>query len=117
MNPAVWFCGSFHQPLGESSRFADGDGLAVGWFDDIDFDEFTLQLNKGDRLFLYSDDALEAMDSKLEQLSNERKLVEIDKGSSKQIDEQVQDLRAVVDQWCKPKGPCDDVSILAIEIR
>lgn len=57
------------------------------------------------------------MDSKLEQLSNERMLTEIDKGSSKQIDEQLQDLRAVVDQRCKPKGPCDDVSILAIEIR
>ena len=106
-----------HQPLGETSRFAEGDGLAVGWFDDIEFDEFSLQLKKGDRMFLYSDGVPEAMDSDYVQLSNERMLVEIDKGIDKQINTQVLDLRAVVDQWCKPRGPCDDVSILAIEIR
>ena len=105
-----------HQPLGESCRFAEGDGLAVGWFDDIEFDEFTLQLSKGDRMFLYSDGIPEAMDSQFEQLTNERMLAEIDKGCNKQIDEQVLDMRTVVDQWCTPNGPCDDVSILAIEI-
>jgi sigma-B regulation protein RsbU (phosphoserine phosphatase) len=106
-----------HQPQGQLPRFAEGDGLAVGWFDDIDFDDFTLQLNKGDRLFLYSDGVPEAMDANLEQLSNERMLVQINKGSSTPIEAQVLDLQTLVQQWCSPKGPCDDISILAVEIR
>ena len=106
-----------HQPRGQSSRFADGDGLSIGWLDDADFDEFTLQLASGDRLYLYSDGVPEAMDVNLEQLTNERMLAEFNATGSHSLAEQVTHLRSVVDKWCHPKGPLDDVSILAIEIR
>ena len=106
-----------HQPKGQSSRFAPGDGLAVGWVDDVEFDEFTLQLESGDRLFLYSDGVPEAMDSDLEQLTNERMLQELNASRDQSLSDQVAHIRAVVDQWCKPKGPLDDVSILSIEIQ
>jgi len=106
-----------HQPKGQASRFAPGDGLAVGWVDDVEFDEFTLQLESGDRLFLYSDGVPEAMDSDLEQLTNERMLQELDASRDQSLSDQVAHIRAVVDQWCKPKGPLDDVSILSIEIK
>ena len=106
-----------HQPKGQSSRFAPGDGLAVGWVDDVEFDEFTLQLESGDRLLLYSDGVPEAMDSDLEQLTNERMLQELDASRDRSLSDQVAHIRAVVDQWCKPKGPLDDVSILSIEIQ
>ena len=45
-------CGGHPQPVllrrGEAARFAEGAGFAIGWFDDIEFDEFTLQLESGD---------------------------------------------------------------------
>ena len=44
-----------HLPKGQPALFAPGEGLAVGWVDDVEFDEFTLQLAAGDRLLLYSD--------------------------------------------------------------
>lgn len=106
-----------HQPKGQGSRFAPGDGLAVGWVEDVEFDEFTLQLESGDRLFLYSDGVPEAMDSDLEQLTNERMLQELDASRDQSLSDQVAHMRSVVDQWCKPKGPLDDVSILSIEIQ
>jgi len=106
-----------HQPKGKASKFAPGDGLAVGWVDDVEFDEFTLQLESGDRLFLYSDGVPEAMDSDLEQLTNERMLLELDASRDQSLSDQVVHIRSVVDQWCKPKGPLDDVSILSIEIQ
>jgi len=106
-----------HQPKGQASRFALGDGLAVGWVDDVEFDEFTLQLESGDRLLLYSDGVPEAMDSDLEQLTHERMLQELDASRDQSLSDQVAHIRAVVDQWCKPKGPLDDVSILSIEIK
>jgi sigma-B regulation protein RsbU (phosphoserine phosphatase) len=106
-----------HQPKGEKARFAQGDGLAVGWVEDAEFDEFQLQLQPGDRLYLYSDGVPEAMDADLEQLTNERMLTELDRSRELPMGEQVSELRRVVEQWCQPKGPLDDVSILAIEIE
>ena len=104
-------CGGHPQPVllrrGEAARFAEGEGFAVGWFDDIEFEEFTLQLESGDRLYL---------DANLEQLTNEKMLAELDATSKLPLTEQVQHLRNIVDQWCKPHGPRDDVSILATEI-
>jgi serine phosphatase RsbU (regulator of sigma subunit) len=106
-----------HLPLGQEAQLAEGDGLAVGWIEDVDFDEFTLQLHPGDRLYLYSDGVPEAMDANLEQLTNERMLAELNASRGESLSSQVQRLREVVDNWCTPKGPVDDVSILAIEIE
>ncbi len=116
-----YVCAGHPQPVlirpGESPRLIDGDGLAVGWFDDIEFDTFEIQLLRGDRLYLYSDGVPEAMDSKLEQLTNDRMLAVLNESRDLPIAEQVEHLRSVVDAWCHPKGALDDVSILGIQIQ
>lgn len=106
-----------HQPRDRNATFAPGDGLAVGWVDDAEFDEFQLQLQPGDRMWIYSDGVPEAMNANLEQLTNERMLAELDRSRDQPLADQVADLRRAVDQWCEPNGPLDDVSILAIEIQ
>jgi sigma-B regulation protein RsbU (phosphoserine phosphatase) len=106
-----------HLPKGQKAAFASGEGLAVGWVDDVEFDEFTLQLATGDRLLLYSDGVPEAMDASLEQLTNQRMLEELDASREKTLAEQVTHVREIVNDWCKPKGPLDDVSILLVEIQ
>jgi phosphoserine phosphatase RsbU/P len=106
-----------HLPKGQKAVFASGEGLAVGWVDDVEFDEFTLQLATGDRLFLYSDGVPEAMDASLEQLTNQRMLEELDASREKTLGDQVTHVREIVNEWCKPKGPLDDVSILLVEIQ
>ena len=105
-----------HLPKGENSLFAPGEGLAVGWVDDVDFDEYSLQLNSGDRLLLYSDGVPEAMDSTLTQLTNQQMLNELDASRELTTDDQVAHLKNVVTKWCQPKGPLDDVSLLLVEI-
>jgi sigma-B regulation protein RsbU (phosphoserine phosphatase) len=106
-----------HLPKGQKAAFASGEGLAVGWVDDVEFDEFTLQLAAGDRLLLYSDGVPEAMDASLEQLTNQRMLEELDASREKTLGDQVTHVREIVNDWCKPKGPLDDVSILLVEIQ
>lgn len=106
-----------HLPKGQKAVFASGEGLAVGWVDDVEFDEFTLQLATGDRLLLYSDGVPEAMDASLEQLTNQRMLDELDASREKTLGDQVTHVRDIVNEWCKPKGPLDDVSILLVEIQ
>jgi phosphoserine phosphatase RsbU/P len=105
-----------HLPKGETALFAPGEGLAVGWVDDVDFDEYSLQLNSGDRLLLYSDGVPEAMDATLTQLTNEQMLKELDASREVTIEEQVAHIKNVVTKWCQPKGPLDDVSLLLVEI-
>lgn len=106
-----------HLPRGGTARLADGEGLAVGWIEDAEFDEFTLQLAEGDRMYLYSDGVPEAMDANLEQLTDARMLQELDASQDRLLSDQVLHLKNVVDKWCQPHGPRDDVSVLAIEIR
>lgn len=105
-----------HLPKGETSRLAPGEGFAIGWIEDAEFDEYTLQLSPGDRLMLYSDGVPEAMDANLEQLTNERMLQELDATRKLTIEEQVTHIRDIVQNWCQPKGPLDDVSILLVDI-
>lgn len=105
-----------HLPKGQNSLFAPGEGLAVGWVDDVEFDEYSLQLQSGDRLLLYSDGVPEAMDANLNQLTNERMLSELDASRDLPPADQVAHIKNVVANWCQPKGPLDDVSLLLLEI-
>lgn len=105
-----------HLPKDQKATFLPGDGLAIGWVDDVDFDEYTIQLTPGDRLLLYSDGVPEAMDADLTQLTNERMLLELDTSRHLSPTEQVAHLKQVVADWCQPKGPLDDVSILLLEV-
>ena len=90
--------------------------MAVGWVDDVEFDEYSLQLQSGDRLLLYSDGVPEAMDANLNQLTNERMLSELDASRDLPPADQVAHIKNVVANWCQPKGPLDDVSLLLLEI-
>ncbi len=105
-----------HLPKGQPALFAPGEGLAIGWVEDVEFDEFTLQLADGDRLLLYSDGVPEAMDANLEELTNDRMLQELDASRDQPIADQVSHVKTVVNRWCQPKGPIDDVSLLLLEI-
>lgn len=108
------------QPVVQSpdsaAKFLAGDGLAVGWYEDIDFDEQAYQLQPGDKLWLYSDGVPEAMDAEMTQLSNERMLATMDENRAQPLSDQLQLLHDAVLKWCQPMGPRDDVSILACEI-
>ncbi len=114
-------CGGHPPPIhmrpGQKSRLAEGDGFAVGWIEDAEFDEFLVQLAPGDRILLYSDGVPEAMDRNLEQLTNDRLLKMLDDTSERPIEAQVEAINDLVTEWCQPQGLRDDVSILMIEIK
>ncbi|AMV35408.1 Phosphoserine phosphatase RsbP [Pirellula sp. SH-Sr6A] len=105
-----------HVPSGQSPRLLPGEGLAVGWVEDATFDEYTIELESGDRLFLYSDGVPEAMDANLDQFTDQKMLNALQASRSSSVQEQVAHMKSVVEQWCQPKGPLDDVSMLLIEV-
>ncbi len=97
-------------------QFLQGDGFAVGMIDGIDYDEHSVQLSPGQRLYLYSDGVPEAMNEQLEQYTNERMLDVLKRSRQRPLDESVKELFAGVEDWCRPKGPLDDVSILGLHV-
>ena len=104
-----------HVPKDGELKLIEVEGFPIGFVPDITFDEHSLQLQPGDRLYLYSDGVPEAMSEALDQLGNERMLEFVGGRRAKSVDDNVADLLQAVQDWCQPKGPLDDVSILGVE--
>jgi sigma-B regulation protein RsbU (phosphoserine phosphatase) len=102
---------------GGAPQLIEGAGMAIGWVPDIDCAEHVVQLEAGDRLYLYSDGVPEAMDPDLNQFGNRQLLELIELGKSQPLDNSVSLLLEGVERW-GDNGSClkDDVSILGLEI-
>lgn len=109
--PPVIFRGSDN-----AAELLPAEGFAIGWIEDVEYDEETVTLSPGDRLFLFSDGVPEAMDKDLEELGDARMLQSIGETEGKSLDEAVAHVKETVDEWCRVNGPKDDVSILAVEL-
>ena len=105
-----------HVPLGASPRVLPGDGFAIGVIEDVEYDEHTIRLQPGDRMFYYSDGVPEAMNANLDQFTDNRMLAVLTQCGSEPLAANVADLFEAVRVWCVPNGPKDDVSILGCEI-
>lgn len=92
------------------------EGYAIGWMEDLEADEEVVSLNAGDRLFVFSDGVPEAMNEHLEEFGDPRMLALIAETRGMSIDDAVAHIKNAVDDWCRVKGPKDDVSILAVDL-
>ncbi|MEO8269514.1 MAG: SpoIIE family protein phosphatase [Aureliella sp.] len=105
-----------HVPRGCSPYKLDCGGLTIGWVADIEYDEYSVQLQPGDRLYLYSDGVPEAMNDAMDQFTFERMLEIIELGQSQPLEDSASLLLTAVKRWCAKHGPKDDVSLLCLEI-
>lgn len=101
-------------PSSGEARFLPGDGFPIGIMDGAPYEESTLKLNPGDRLYLYSDGVPEAMNADLVQFTNERMLASLSASRRDPFEASVENLFASVKDWCDPHGPKDDVTILGL---
>ncbi len=109
-DPPVHVQGS-HAP-----QLIEGSGMPIGWFEEAEYDEQTIQLQPGDRLYLYSDGVPEAMDNDLNQFSMNQMLEILELGHVQPLADSVELLSNTVQRWCSKNGPQDDVTILGLEI-
>ena len=93
------------------------ESFPIAFVPAVEYEQRTLQLTAGDRLFLYSDGVPEAMDKDRNPYGDEAMLACIAGGRTTPIEAGVQELLAAVERWCQPAGPLDDVSILGVEWR
>jgi sigma-B regulation protein RsbU (phosphoserine phosphatase) len=105
-----------HQPRDGDPRLITAEDMAIGWVDDMEFEEHVLKLSAGDRVYLYSDGVPEAMDHDLNEFGDQRMIDDISATKSDPVDRGVASLLEAVEQWCVKNGPKDDVSILAMQV-
>ena len=115
------FVSAGHDPVvrvrkGESPRLLEGCNMAIGWVEDMEYDQESVTLEPGDRLYVYSDGVPEAMDEDLNQFTMRQMMEIIELGQSGSLDDSVALLEKSVSRWCVKNGPKDDVSILGLEV-
>ncbi len=108
-------------------RMTDGDhyeiindgqhSFAVGVFPDEEYREYEWQLSPGQKLFLYTDGVMEAMNQNREQFGAERLLETLNRDLSLSPEETVSSVRTAVDDFVAEAEQFDDLTMLCLEYR
>jgi sigma-B regulation protein RsbU (phosphoserine phosphatase) len=93
----------------------ESPGSPIGLADD-GYEERSVRLEAGDRLYLYSDGVPEAMDPAGRQFGDARLREAIGRGRSEPLQEGIAALLAAIARWHGAERPRDDISILAVEV-
>jgi len=90
-------------------------GFPIGWLEEADWEEHSVSLEAGDRLYLYSDGVTEATNENEEQFGSPRLCSLVEGAKRLPLQESVTLLLDTVIKWSDGKAD-DDVSVLAIEM-
>jgi serine phosphatase RsbU (regulator of sigma subunit)/PAS domain-containing protein len=108
--------GPIHVRVTGISSVLKSDGFPIGVAEE-DYSERSVRLEKGDRLFLYSDGVFEAVNATGEQFGSSRLERSIDASRDRPIRESVQAVLKQVECWQGVITSTDDLSMLAVEWR
>jgi phosphoserine phosphatase RsbU/P len=109
--------GPVHWPLGAEPMILESPGFPIGLADETyAFEERSVHLAEGDRLYLYSDGVPEAMDPAGKLFGNARLLEAIGHGQPKPLQEGIATILGKITRWHGSERPQDDISILAVEL-
>ena len=107
--------GPVHLPAGSGPVILESQGFPIGLAEDA-YEERSVRLAAGDRLYLYSDGVPEAMDPAGEQFGDARLLQAIGRGRSEPLQDDVAALLGEVERWRGAASAQDDITILAVEV-
>jgi phosphoserine phosphatase RsbU/P len=107
--------GPVHLPSGADPVILESSGSPIGLADDA-YEERSVRLAAGDRLYLYSDGVPEAMDPASQQFGDARLLEAVGRVRSEPLHEGVATLLREITRWHGGENPRDDISILGAEI-
>jgi PAS domain S-box-containing protein len=93
----------------------DTGGYAIGIFAEITMQESTFTMEKGDRLFLYSDGLLECANDEMKRFSMEYLIQFVREMAHKPLQEVIQELENQILNWRGKNQFEDDISLLALE--
>jgi len=88
----------------------------VGAMEDIDFREFSITLQRGDRLFIYTDGVNEAFSKDGKQFGEERLRSLLDTASSTPSNQVLREIRQNIDAFCADEPQSDDITMMLLDI-
>jgi sigma-B regulation protein RsbU (phosphoserine phosphatase) len=102
---------------GEFELYKDKHGFVIGGMEGIRYKEYELQINPGDRLFLYTDGVPEATDADKELFGTERMIRALNEQKDREPEEVLNGVRRAVDSFVKDAEQFDDLTMLCLEYK
>ena len=102
---------------GSFELYKDKHGFVLGGMEGIRYREYELQLEKGDRLFLYTDGVPEATDSNKKLFGTDRMLDALNTRPDGSPQELLQQVRTAVDAFVQEAEQFDDLTMLCLEYK
>ncbi len=105
------------QAGGRFELVKDKHGFVIGGMDGVSYKEYTLQLEPGAKLFLYTDGVPEATNAEKELFGTERMLAALNADVSLPPDGLVRQVQRAVDAFVKDAEQFDDLTMLCMEYK
>ena len=104
------------KPNGDFEALKDKHGPIVGWFKDAKYSEYQIQLEKGSKLFLYTDGVPEATGSS-GQFGMTRAVETLNKYKNIQVEKICQNTLSDIYHFMNGSSQFDDITMLCLEYR
>ena len=95
----------------------DKHGFVIGGMTGIKYKEYELQMEKGSKLFLYTDGVPEATDAHKELFGTERMLDALNEASTAEPKAVLEQVRKAVDGFVQDAEQFDDLTMLCVEYK
>ena len=102
---------------GVFSLLKDKHGFVVGGMKQSKYTEYEIQLEPGDKLFLYTDGVPEATDAQDNMFGTDRMLETLNKNADAAPKQILEEVRSSVDRFVKDAEQFDDLTMLCLEYR
>ena len=103
------------QPGGSFELFIDKHGIMVGYMDGVRFREYEMTLEKGAKLFLYTDGVAEATNAQEELFGTDRMIEALRTAEDKSPKEILAAVDSAIDAFVADAPQFDDLTMLCIE--
>ncbi len=105
------------RPDGNFELFKDEHGFVIGGMEDMTFDEYEIQLEKGGTLFLYTDGVAEATNTSDELFGADRMLKALNSDLNASPKQLLLNMGRAVDEFVGEADQFDDLTMLAVTLK
>ena len=102
---------------GNFELYKDKHGFVIGGMEGIRYTEYTLELEPGDRIFVYTDGVPEAADKDNKMFGTDRMLAALNTNPEVSVKELLANVRSGVSIFVKEAEQFDDLTMLCLEYR
>ena len=110
-------CPVIKQPDGSFEIFKTKHGLVIGGYDSVKYHEYSIQLEPGTKLFVYTDGLPEAADSENNMFGMDRVLEALNKNADAAPQQLLDSVRHSVDEFVQDAEQFDDLTMLCLEYK